>query len=237
MKTRLLMVTILILFNINSFAQGTIWNGPMTIFTKANGADWTQAANQDRITPNVWITRADTEGIFNIKQEIGYDKLTNTAPEDTEWAVGTTSSIGSLTFSTWKTAVGGNPSFNIGTDMVVHLITDDIYIDIKFLTWSQGAFAGGGFSYQRSTEPVFSINEFLVKGFKISQNPSDLQIKLILPELITTAAVKVFDILGKEVYSGAEYKSPINVSNWQKGIYLVQVTNSESTQTKKFVKN
>ena len=44
----------------------TIWNGDRFTFQKLNGADWTLEANQDRITDNVWITRANNKGIFNI---------------------------------------------------------------------------------------------------------------------------------------------------------------------------
>jgi hypothetical protein len=39
----------------------------------------------------------------------------------------------------------------IGKDAVLHLIADDIYLDIKFLSWTAGG--GGGFSYERSTVP------------------------------------------------------------------------------------
>ena len=236
MKTTLLIITTLFLFNTYSFAQGTIWNGPKTTFTKAGFAEFNQAANQDRITPNVWITRGDTEGIFNIKTESDYDKLGRTSPADTEWAMGTTSNLGSLVFDNWYNAVGGTPPSMLNQNMVVHLITDDIYIDIKFTSWT-GAVGGGGFSYERSTEPVFGTNESSIKSFTISKNPSSSQIKLILPESITKASVNVFDILGKVVYSSTEYKFPISVSNWQKGIYLVQVTDSKSAQTKQFIKN
>ena len=51
-------------------------------------ADWTMEANQDRITDNVWLTRANTRGIFNIKTESNYTD--NMSPADTEWAFGTT---------------------------------------------------------------------------------------------------------------------------------------------------
>ena len=233
MKTHLLLIALVFLFNTNIFSQ-TIWNGPTTTFTKPNNADWTQAANQDRITSSVWITRKNTQGIFNINQEFGYG---STSPEDTEWAFGTTSNLGSLTFNTWVTTVANNPPGMVGQDMVVHLKSDDIYIDIKFTSWSQGAFGGGGFSYQRSTDSGLSTQEFSLETFTISPNPSNFEINLKLPSEVTKASVKVFDILGKEVYSNTTYKAPINVSNWGKGIYLVQVTNNQSTQTKRFIKN
>ena len=34
---------------------------------------------------------------------------------------------------------------------VVHLISDDIYIDIQFDTWASGMAGGGAFSYERTT--------------------------------------------------------------------------------------
>ena len=42
-------------------------------------------------------------------------------------------------------------------DMVVHLITEDIYIDIKFTAWTGGG-NGGGFTYERSTDQTLGIN-------------------------------------------------------------------------------
>jgi len=234
MKTRLLLLASLLFLNTYIFAQGTIWNGPITTFTKSNFDDHTEAANQDRITSNVWITRKNTQGIFNINQEFGY---TSTSPEDTEWAFGTTSNLGSLTFADWVVTVANNPPAMVGQDMVVHLITDEIYIDIKFTSWSQGGLAGGGFSYQRSTDSGLSTEEFSVEKFKIINNPSKSEMKLNFPSSVTSSSVKVFNILGKEVYFNSEYLSPINVSTWEKGIYLVQVKSSQNIQTKKFIKN
>src|SRR5258705_13940395 len=61
----------------------TIWTGPPTTFSKADGADPTQAANQDRLTPNVWITRGNFQGLYNAKSEAGYG---SSSPAGTEWA-------------------------------------------------------------------------------------------------------------------------------------------------------
>ncbi|MGB5364159.1 MAG: hypothetical protein WBN17_12735 [Aureibaculum sp.] len=125
-----------------------IWTGSKIIFTKADGADWTLEENQDRITSNVWITRANTKGIFNIVSETGYGDL---SPADTEWSQGTTADIGILTFNTWINTSGNNPTSLLNKDLVLHLITDDIYIDIKFISFSGGGSAGG-FAYERSTK-------------------------------------------------------------------------------------
>jgi hypothetical protein len=41
----------------------------------------------------------------------------------------------------------------VGQDAVLHLISENIYLSIKFTSWTSGA-NGGGFSYERSTPPV-----------------------------------------------------------------------------------
>jgi hypothetical protein len=132
----------------------TIWSkdSSTVTFTKADYADQTQVANQDRLTDNVWLTRASSEGIFNIESESSYDRSSYTSPAGTEWAVGTTADISSLSFGTWYSVISSfswpYPDYFVGQDMVVHLIAEDIYIDIKFLSWTQGG-NGGGFSYIR----------------------------------------------------------------------------------------
>ena len=153
----------------------------------------------------------------------------STSPKDTEWAFGTTSNLGALTFADWVVTVANNPPAMVGQNMVVHLITDDIYIDIKFTSWTAAA-GGGGFSYQRSTDSGLSTDDFSLEKFSIFPNPSSSEINLNLPSSVTSSSIKVFNILGKEVYSNSEYRSPINVSTWEKGIYLVQVKSSQNIQ-------
>jgi hypothetical protein len=129
----------------------TIWSGAPITFTKADGADPTQAASQDRLTPSVWITRGNTVGPYNASTEPGFG---SGSPADTEWANGTTADYASLSYSdwlTWAKVVNGGPPNTVGVDAVLHLISDDIYIDIQFTSWSNGHVGAGGFSYVRST--------------------------------------------------------------------------------------
>jgi hypothetical protein len=136
-------------------AQGTmVWSGLDYSFEKANFADWTLPANQDRITDNVWITRADTQGIFNAAVEGGYSDFFS--PEDTEWATGAAADYAALTFDNWEDWHGSFPPGTVGVDAVVHLITDDIYIDIQFTSWTSGG-QGGGFSYMRAVPAPGSL--------------------------------------------------------------------------------
>ncbi|MBC7845002.1 MAG: hypothetical protein H7Y10_00750 [Flavobacterium sp.] len=129
-----------------------IWDGPKITFEKISGSDWTLEANQDLLTENVVLTRKNNQGIFNIANESGYNSL---SPSDTEWAMGTTADFSNLYFSNWREAMQWCPPCQINQDFVIHLITDDIYVDVKILSWDDNM-SGGAFSYERSTPNPFS---------------------------------------------------------------------------------
>jgi len=137
---------------IDAHAQAKVWTHGQVIFTKVNGADWTLPANQDRITDEVWITRQDDAGIFNIQAEPSYNKGTRLSPDGTEWAVGDINDWDTLTYQTFFDYVlskAGDNILSLGPS-VVHLIDEDIYIGIEFTAWT-GSGAGGGFAYARTT--------------------------------------------------------------------------------------
>ena len=131
----------------NNTADATLWTGAMLTFTKQDGADPAAEENQDRITDNVWITRGNGGGqIFNIKKENAAIKAVS--PADTEWALGSIDDIESLTFAPFRTTI--KPQNVVGEDLVLHLISDNIYLSVKFTSWSSNK--AGGFAYERSTE-------------------------------------------------------------------------------------
>lgn len=123
-----------------------VWTGSHITFSKANNADSGQAVNQDRITSNVWLTRGTTMGLYNAKTESGY---ASSSPADTEWAYGTTADYATLTYHPWVVWHQKCPPCAAGMNAVLHLISDDIYLDIKVTSWQSSG--GGGFAYERST--------------------------------------------------------------------------------------
>jgi len=58
--------------------------------------------------------------------------------------------IGTLIFDTWINTNSNNPTSLLNQDAAIRQISDDIYIDIKFTSFSDGGSAGG-FTYERST--------------------------------------------------------------------------------------
>jgi len=229
MKNYALLFTItLLIFSIKISAQ-TEWTGPTTSFSKSDFADWTLEGNQDRITPNVWITRADNQGIFNIAQEASFGTVDPIfSPLDTEWALGTIADgVGTLTYNTWVETVQSNPPGSVGQNMVLHLITDDIYIDIVFTSWTQGG-AGGGFSYDRSTEDPLSIDDFETNGsIKLFPNPSRDFVEV--SGLTGEMNYKIFSILGVNVAHGIiSNNTTIDIKDLDSGVYFVNLGKSHS---------
>ena len=125
-----------------------IWTGDMMSFVKEDEKDPTNSLNQDRITDNVWITRGNNGGqIYNAAKESSDNKTKS--PIGTQWAIGTLDKIDGLIFKDFRAAVS-SPKNVVGKDLVLYLIDDDVYLSVKFKSWSQGK--RGGFSYDRSTK-------------------------------------------------------------------------------------
>ena len=131
----------------------TVWNGPTITFTKAASGNVNLAANQDRITASTWITRGNVQGIFNIAPGKETFYTHNSSPSNTEWATGSLANYASLVYKSWEEWAGGKPNVDdiAGKSAVVHLIAENIYLGITFLTWGVGGGSGGFFSYQRTT--------------------------------------------------------------------------------------
>lgn len=207
----------------------TTWNGPTMTFTKTDNADPTLAENQDQITSNVWLTRGNSGGqLYNAKTES--DSSKSTSPDDTQWALGTTSNIGTLTFSTFRGT--SKPQDAVGQNMVLHLVTDDIYIDIKITSWTSGSNSGGGFSYERSTDPNLSIVDYEMPKLSLYPNPSTSFLRI--SGLKAAEPYCIYSILGGKTQSGIITENQeIDVNRLQTGIYMLQVSNTALP----FVKN
>ena len=117
---------------------------------------------QDCITPSVCLTRGDQYPIFNAVLDAAPDSSDRNAtiPTGTEWAVGTCDTVAAADFGpflsssyAWSSAVSG-PAYLPGVASCLHILAEDIYIDLIFTSWTRGTngggTGGGGFSYSRT---------------------------------------------------------------------------------------
>ena len=172
--SRACLTALVITLSLSSVASAqTVWSGLTFTFAKADGADPQLAQNQDRIANNVWITRGLGGGLLNAATECeltsGCMYTHHFSPQGTEWAtalmpINSTKTIAAtnwqnLTFMNFEGAYNNqvgvfilNPSYR---DAVVHLIADNIYLDLRFIDWTSRG--GGGFSYQRAVAEPLSV--------------------------------------------------------------------------------
>lgn len=142
-----------------AIAAPTVYSGFDVSFSKPSFADPFTAPNYDLIVSNVALSRGSSGGLFNIVQESSF--VSNTSPVGTSWAFKSNNpgktiaatNWAALTFADWQTSLGGGG--NLATNIlagsgVLHLINDDIYLDIRFTAWGTGSPAGGSFTYQRA---------------------------------------------------------------------------------------
>jgi hypothetical protein len=139
-------------------AQPYVWSGLTFEFTKPDNQDPPFSA--DSITQSVSLTRGSDRGMYNAVLDAGWN---GSGPTGTEWATSfnnpdetiEASNHAALNFvdQTWLEAYGGGGvGFNIeGTDAVVHLVAEDVYLDLRFTHWQKSG--GGGFSYLRAEPP------------------------------------------------------------------------------------
>ncbi|MEM9081671.1 MAG: hypothetical protein AAGC74_13380 [Verrucomicrobiota bacterium] len=140
-------------------------------YFKPPNADETNSAFWDRISPSVAITRRGSSlpqrGIFNPLAETEYQR--SFSPAGTAWAFlgrnGNPSDAASLiasnytnlTFLPFEDAHGGASAGNDGTlrniidrPAVLHIIAEDIYLDIRFTDWANRNQNIGVFGYVRA---------------------------------------------------------------------------------------
>jgi len=224
----------------------TAWsssNGTIT-FSKAGSVDWTLAANQDRISDSVWITRASSQRIFNIRKE---NVSSTNSPYGTLWAFGTTDSFATLTYKTFTSLSVNDPQSLIGKNLVLQLVAEKIYIDVKFLTYGSSS-SGGTFSYVRAVSSgVTSVKDIAPLSFGLEQNyPNPFNpattIGFTLQESGKTT-LKIYDAIGREVVTlveevleaGVYHQQIFDASRFASGVYFARLVSGSKVQVKKLM--
>ena len=159
-----LLVSYLCFFSMTPVLSQEVWSVSPITFSKAALADPLLAANQDRITADVWLTRGNVAGLFNAAVESFYD---DPSPAGTRWAFSglgnptgsafSADNYSNLEFSSWVDSLGGRgvlQSNILNRPAVLHLVNQDIYIDITFNEWANGE---GRFSYTRASAPATAV--------------------------------------------------------------------------------
>jgi len=182
----------------------------------------------------------------------GIFEVSSQTTHNLNWALGINGPTASLTIEVGDTVIW------TWTDAFTHTVTS--------LTGpaslNSGFLSGNGMTYQYTftnvgvntyqcdvhplsmfgtitVDPALGIddNQILSK-IKISPNPVSSVVSIELPDLIESAKVQLFDILGKQLLSDeiSKLDSEIDISALNNGIYLVKVSSGNSFSTKRIIK-
>ena len=105
----------------------------------------TAALNFLKVKDSLWSMVPTAHVVPNGLFVLSADKTNS--PLGTTWAVGTIDQRESLTFKKFRAAVG-KPKDVVGKDLVMYLEDHDVYLSVKFTSWTEGK--NGGFVYERS---------------------------------------------------------------------------------------
>ena len=86
---------------------------------------------------------------------------------------------------------------------------------------------------------VLGLDDYNKIQFSMSPNPATSNLKVVLPSNLTNSSIEIYDMLARKIFDGKminTHFSIINVSAWNSGVYLVKVSNNNSTLTKRFIK-
>ena len=74
--------------------------------------------------------------------------------------------------------------------------------------------------------------------FKIQPNPATTEFTIEFPQQYAIAKLEVFDVLGSRLINRtiSKIEASVNVFEWNSGVYLVRISTSDGSQTKRFVK-
>ena len=89
-------------------------------------------------------------------------------------------------------------------------------------------------------DTLLSVDDLeATSSFTVYPNPTDTVLNIQMESNQIGLTYEVFDILGKQISSNTlenERLTQINVSNWNSGLYLIKISNGDTTETKRFIK-
>lgn len=145
-------VPVLLMLAVPHAVASTIWNGTNITFVHSAPT----GSLQDQLVAGVKLTRGGTAGLYNSAAEGG--ATAGISPADTAWAVGTLANYNTLTYGPCPLEAAHHPPGLVGTTFVVHLVAEDIYLQLTLNAWG-GTFETGdrSFTYTRSTPPAVVV--------------------------------------------------------------------------------
>ena len=79
------------------------------------------------------------------------------------------------------------------------------------------------------------IEKLAIIAIKVSPNP--VKNILHISGILNPIKVRVYNLLGQEIFNITNYKNKIDVSNLNRGMYLIKISDGDTNTLLKFIKN
>ncbi len=145
----------MVMMTVSLANASTVWTGPNFTYVQPS-----PGAADVLVAGVVSLARGDNMPLYNLAAgETFYNGTTS--PTDTTWAFGSIADYQTLTYTNFATIRAGHtgPGGVFGAyiknkPMVVHIVSQDIYLALEFTAWADFHVSGSGFTYIRSTPAV-----------------------------------------------------------------------------------
>ena len=109
------------------------------------------------------------------------------------------------------------------------------------MLWAIGSSLNLGYHAARGAEPSTLGTETLVltPEFEVYPNPVDLELNVQFPVSIQKANISLYSVLGTLVYQAEmdQWNSKINTSEWSSGVFIMNISSGDFSQTKRIIKH
>jgi len=178
-----------------------------------------------------------TTGVLSDRHLTGNATPTTDGTTNQDWSITTNDITGTSANTGVRTIVATRDLNTNDSNDYVFTTTNNTALP---LLWAKGSSltlgyhgARGGTTSTLGTETIAVMPEF-----DVYPNPADLELNVKFPASIQKATVAVYSILGSLVFLAEmdQWNSKINTSEWSVGVFVMNISTPDFSQTKRIIK-
>jgi len=208
------------------------WLGVALNKTVANPGDGMGTGGEDVIIYH------STTGVLSDRYLTGNNTPTTDGTVNQDWSVVTNDITGSVPNTGVRTIIATR-ALNTG-DSNDYVFTTTTNTALPLL-WAKGSSltlayhgARGGANSTLGTETITALPEF-----NVYPNPTLRELTVEFPSSIQKASISVYSVLGTLVFKSEmdQWNSKINTSEWSSGVFIMNISSGDFSQTKRIIKH
>ncbi|MDA7707572.1 T9SS type A sorting domain-containing protein [Flavobacteriaceae bacterium] len=230
-------------FTVQFDVNGTTNKVTMTMIGPANV--WLAVALNKSHTPGSGmgtggedvIIYHSTTGVLSDRYLTGNVAPTTDGTTNQDWSISTNDITGTSSNTGVRTIVATRDlDTNDSNDYVFTTTNTDLP-----LLWAKGSSLTLGYHGARGSAAASTLGNEAIAAlpeFNVYPNPTLRELNLEFPASVQKAQVAVYSVLGSLVFQAEldQFNSKINTSEWNSGVYIMNISTSDFSETKRIIK-